>query len=275
MNLKTAGAVLALTIFLGYGFLNGLDSSQLLNLQSLMIVFGGIGLVLWFGFPTEDIGKTWTSVIRAFSNTPAKDEYHKLMADVLKLARAYRMHGPMALEKTVKHVKNDFLAYGASLVAEGYSKADLYQALEREHRIQSAEDLSQIRILRTLTRLSPALGMAGTVISLMKVMQELGDTDSIGGSLGLALSSTLYGIMMANLLFLPLTLKLEKLAEENSARRMMITEAVMGIHHGEHPLRIAERLNSFDIYCKLNHKKSIRALASKGREKPLQQVSAG
>ncbi len=183
------------------------------------------------------------------------------------------MHGPKALEKTLFRVKDEFLRFGATLVAEGYGKIDLYTALEREHRLKTAEDLRPIRVLRTLARLSPALGMAGTIISLMKVMQELGELDSIGGTLGLALSSTLYGIMLSNLLFLPIMLKLERHAEENSSRRIMLIEAIMGLHQGEHPLRIAERLNSFDLYCKMNSKPrpSVQKI---GRSGAIRQISA-
>ncbi len=274
MNIKSLSAALGLIIFLGYGFLNGLELGQLLNLQSLIIVFGGIGLVLWLGFPQEEISCTLKSVSRAFRRKQHEAGNCTLMRDVLRLARAYRMHGPMALEKAVKNVSNDFLRFGAMLVAEGYGRMDLYAALEREHRIKSSKDMAQIRILRTLARLSPALGMAGTVISLMKVMQELGDMDSIGGSLGLALSSTLYGIMLANLLFLPVMLKLERMAEEKSASRIMLTEAIMALQQGEHPLRIAERLNSFDIYCRIRAgEKTMKSQSEKGPSVP--QVQTG
>ncbi len=274
MNIKSVSAVSGMVVFLGYGFLNGLEPGQLLNLQSIIIVLGGICLVLWFGFPGEEIHRTWNSVKTAVRRPGGNGHENALLRDVLRLARTYRMHGPMALEKAVKDVRNDFLRFGAVLVAEGYGRIDLYAALEREHRIRSSEDMGQIRILRTLARLSPALGMAGTVISLMKVMQELGDMDSIGGSLGLALSSTLYGIMLANLVFLPIMLKLERLAEERSAERIMLTEAVMALQQGEHPLRIAERLNSFDIYCRIKAgEKALKARASDKR--PLRQVPAG
>lgn len=273
MNLRTLSAIVAVILFLGYGFLNGLDPAQLINFQSLMIVMGGIAFVLWFGFPPEEIRLAWNSILTAFRDKKDKKENGSLLCDVLRLARVYRMHGPMALEKDLKGVKNDFLRYGATLVAEGYGRMELYTAMEREHRVLSSKDMGQIRILRTLARLSPALGMAGTVISLMKVMQELGNMESLGGSLGLALSSTLYGIMLANLLFLPVMLKLEQLAEKRSAQRIMLTEAVMGLQQGEHPLRIAERLNSFDIYCKINARE--KALRVAGEKRALQQVSAG
>ncbi len=274
MNIKSVSVALGLMFFLGYGFLNGLNIGQIVNLQSIIIVLGGICLVLWFGFPREEIIRTFRSVSRAFRKPVDETDDSTIMRDVLRLARVYRMHGPMALEKAVKGVRNDFLHFGATLVAEGYNRMDLYAALEREHRIQGSKDMAQIRVLRTLARLSPALGMAGTVISLMKVMQELGNMDSIGGSLGLALSSTLYGIMLANLLFLPAMLKLERMAEEGSARRIMLTEALMALQQGEHPLRIAERLNSFDIYCRIKAKE-ISSTSGAAGASAIRQAHAG
>ncbi len=273
MNLRSLSAVLAMLIFLGYGFLKGIDIGQLLNLQSLMIVFGGICLVLWFGFSQDEIKRSWVSIRNIFKGKDQLADENELLSDVLRLARVYRMHGPVALEKAIANVKDDFLRFGVILVAEGYERMDLYTALEREHRVRCAIDLGPIRMFRTLARLSPALGMAGTVISLMKVMQDLGQVDFIGNSLGLALSSTLYGILLANLFFLPIMLKIERLAEKRAAMRIMLTEAVMALHKGEHPLRIAERLNSFDLYCRINGKKAPCHVS--GKKAVLKQIAAG
>jgi len=240
-----------LVILLLYGFLKGVDLLQLLNIQSLIIVFGGIALVLLLGFPKELIIDTYKNIIRSIKRPYSHDYESDLIKQILYLARIYRTKGPLALEKEAKKIRHSFLKYGAILVAEGYDTLPLISALEREHNLLDKKAYSQIKLLRALSSLAPALGMAGTVISLMQVMQHIEIKGSLGASLGLALSSTLYGLVIANLFILPLSLKLQQYFERESSARLMLIDALVGLQQGEHPLRIAERLNSYDLYCKI------------------------
>jgi chemotaxis protein MotA len=233
-----------------FGFLRGLRVSELLNAQSLAIVLGGTVVVLWYGFPTERLRQTAAAVRTALTRgTPPRTD--EILSEILELARVYRTHGPLALEKASASAENDFLRFGATLIAEGYKEAALNTALEREGLLRNSERAGQIRVLRTLTRLTPALGMAGTVISLMQVLRDLQQPDQVGASLGLALSSTLYGVLLANLFFLPLASKLEELAQSETIERSMIIEALRGVQAMDHPLRIAERLNAYELYLAL------------------------
>ncbi len=244
------GTILA--CLLSYGFLNGLTFTQIINAQSLAIVFGGIAVVLWAGFPADRVMATIDAVQKSIKmKTTPEEETRELLPQVLELAGIYRLKGPLALEKAVNRVTNEYLKFGASLIAEGYDKWSLLSALERESIIARGERKAQIQLLTTLTRLAPALGMAGTVVSLMHVMQNLDTAEQLGPSMGLALSSTLYGILLANLCFLPLASKLEELARREVYEHTMLTEALLGMQQAMHPLRIAEKLNAYDIYCEI------------------------
>ncbi len=241
-----------LICLLAYGFLNGLSLSQVINPQSLAIVFGGMAVVLWVGFPQERVGATINAIRKsiAMKTTPEEDT-RAILPQVLELAGIYRLKGPLALEKAINRLSHEYLKFGASLIAEGYDRWSLVSALERESVIAQGERKAQIQLLTTLTRLAPALGMAGTVVSLMHVMQHLDTSEQLGPSMGLALSSTLYGILLANLCFLPLASKLEELARREVYEHSMLTEALLGLQQAMHPLRIAEKLNAYDIYCEM------------------------
>jgi len=242
-------------LFLGMGFLWGVNITQIINLQSLIIVFGGLFLAIWFSFPTERIFATWKSLKRAFRNGKKESEIERrLLGQGLGLARIYRLKGPIALQRAANQVDDGFLRYGAILVAEGYNEISLLAALQRENQKRNDLAMSQVQLLKTLTRLAPALGMAGTVISLMQVMQHLGSEGTLGASMGLALSSTLYGILLANLLFLPASIKLQQYFSKKADARRMVMDILIGIQKAEHPLRIAERLNSYELYCELKEK---------------------
>ena len=241
---------------MAYGFLKGVAVWQLLNLQSIIIVFGGLLTVLFLGFSWELIAESYRNTINAIKKPHDQDYETHLLRDILHLARIYRTHGPFALEKETPKIDHDFLKYGAILVAEGYDELALMSALEREHITLEKKAHSQVQLIRTLARLAPALGMAGTVISLMQVMQHLGSQESLGMSMSLALSSTLYGIVLANLFFLPISLKLQQYLERESMARIMLMDALMGLQQAEHPLRIAERLNSYELYCNIKNEEN-------------------
>ncbi len=255
-----------LAVLLTYGFLNGLAPSQVINLQSIAIVFGGIIAVLWIGFPADRVRATLNALQKSMNmKTTPEEDTRVLLPEVLELASIYRLKGPLALEKAVDRVENHFLRFGASLIAEGYDRWSLLSALERESIIAQGERKAQIQLIATLTRLAPALGMAGTVVSLMHVMQGLETTDNLGPAMGLALSSTLYGILLANLCFLPLASKLEELARREIYEYSLLTEALMGLQQAMHPLRIAEKLNAYDIYCEM--KRDMQDPGAKNRDK--------
>ncbi len=245
--------------FFGLGFLWGVDVAQLLNFQSLLIVFGGLCMAIWLGFPAKRVRATFHSVFDSFSHKAKGADDMELLAQALGLARIYRMKGPLALQKAASKVKDDFLRYGVILVAEGYDELSLMSSLQREYMKRNDAARSQVQLIKTLARLAPALGMAGTVISLMQVMQELGTNQALGSSLGLALSSTLYGILLANLLFLPTALKLEQHFSKRAAAMRMAMDALLGMQKAEHPLRIAERLNSYELYCRLKDKEGSKS----------------
>ena len=256
MLTKVIIMIFILTGFTLLSLLNGIDINQLFNLQSLIIVFGGMAVSIMFGFPRDKIKDTYRAVKYAMLHENFSIEQGKLLSELIKIARIYRVNGPFALSRAVDTIENRFFKFGASLVAEGYDRSALLNALEREDNILKNERKIQLQILRTLTKLAPALGMAGTVISLMQVMHDLNRPEDLSSSLGLALSSTLYGILMANLLFIPLTSKLEAIARKESEERAIVAEALLDIHQAEHPMRIAEKLNCYDLYCKIKEEKA-------------------
>lgn len=251
MFLKSLLFISLVALLVSAALWQGIELGQLFNIESLLIVFGGMAIALRLGFPYQEIKETLTAVKYAMSKQSSDVDPEKILTDILKAARTYRINGPNALGKAVKSIDNQFLRFGATLVADGYDRWALASALEREDSNLKNERKTQIDILRTLARLAPALGMAGTVISLMQVMQDIQNPGGLTSSIGLALSSTLYGILMANLVFIPFTSKLETLARREASERTMLAEALLDMHQAEHPMRIAEKMNCYDLYCRL------------------------
>ncbi len=208
------------------------------------------------GFPCHLISATVrTAKIVLFSKEDeATDRRERLMSEIFSLARIFRTGGPKALEKAAREAADHpFLARGVSLVAEGYDRWSLLSVLEHQRNREMAKRKGEIGLISTLMRLSPTLGMAGTVVSLMQVMYQLDSGMKMGPSICLALSSTLYGIILANLFLMPLATRMEEHFRKKTIEENMIIEAVMGIGENLHPIRIAERLNACDFYFQQIH----------------------
>ncbi len=269
MVLRSFSFGLAALLFLALGFLQGLQVATLINLQAMVIVFGGMALVLTMGFSRDRVSATWRSIRRLFrGDYHSEAERRRLLKEIFRLANLYRLHGPLALERGLKEVEHPFLRYGAMFVAEGYDRWALTHALERELRAREARMRSQVELLRTLMRLAPSLGMAGTVVSLMQVMGRLETMASASSALAVALSSTLYGVLTANLLLLPIAAKLEQRAQEEHETDAMVVEALLAMEATEHPMRIAERFNAYDLYQE--YRQGAAAPEMKGSLKPVE-----
>ncbi len=251
MVLRSVSFGLAGALFMVLGFFNGVKIGSLINFQAMVIVFGGIALVTIVGFSRERVIDTWSAIKKVFS-APRRNDRNHLLQEIFRLASIYRIHGPLALERALDTVENDFLRYGALFVAEGYDEGAFTHALERELYVRNQRALSRISLIKTLMRLAPSLGMAGTVISLMQVMGRLDAISSANTALAVALSSTLYGVLLANLVLLPIAAKLEQMADEEFDTNSMILESLIAIARTEHPMRIAERFNAYHLYqtCK-------------------------
>ncbi len=224
--------------------------SALFNVQSLLLVIGGTALVIFFGFPVQRLHKTYLSVQKIFAENDTETAM-TLTPSILHLARVYHYNGALALEKSLRNVGNDFLVFGMNLIIAKYDRSLLQLALSRELQKQLSEKMAQVHLLKTVSKLTPALGMLGTVISLMGVMRIFGQSEAVGESISLALSSTLYGLLLSHILILPIITKLEDKIADWHELQIVIADSVIGIAEGEHPLRLSERLNAYDVYCQL------------------------
>lgn len=227
-----------------------LPLAALFNLQALLLVVGGTVLVIFFGFPMKRLQETRLAIRQVLTekNDPV---VLTLTPTILSLAKVWHYNGALALEKSLKNVGNDFLVYGMNLLIAKYDQSLLQLALHREIQRQLSEKMAQVHLLKTVSKLTPALGMLGTVISLMGVMRVFGQSEAVGESISLALSSTLYGLLLAHIIILPIITKLEANITLWHEEQMIIADSVIGISEGEHPLRLAERLNAYDVYCDL------------------------
>jgi len=210
------------------------------SLGSVLVTVGGSVCAVMVHFPLRDIASVprlvW-NVIRPRSwNVPA------LIADFRRYADIARRNGILALEAVVPEIVDPFMRRGIQLAVDGTDprvvedlmRTDLQQMVMRHDR--------GIRILKALAAYSPGFGMIGTLLGLVILLQNLRDPNSIGPAMGLAIITTLYGAVMAYLVFGPVAEKLTILSHEEERVREMAIRGVMGLQSGDNPAVLEQKL---------------------------------
>jgi chemotaxis protein MotA len=169
----------------------------------------------------------------------------RLVALFKDYAHKARRNGILSLEPEVEGIEDPFLRKGMQLTVDGLEPHVIQDILETE--IASTEDRHErgAEILAAAGAYAPALGMIGTLIGLIQMLQTMNDPSTIGPSMSLALVATFYGAVLANLLFIPMSGKLKRRSREEILLKEMILEGALAISKGENPRIIEEKLTAF------------------------------
>jgi len=228
--------VLCITIFMspGWGFF--------LNLPSFLIVFCGTIASTLISFPIMDVSKVIKVVKNAF--TEKIDSIQETVEFWYVLSRKARKDGLLALEEDIYATTDGFTRKGIQLMVDGIKKEVIHEILLLElSYIQERHDIGQ-KLFKTMCTYAPAFGMAGTLIGLIQMLQTLSDPSQIGSGMATALVTTFYGLILANLLFLPLASKLKSRSQQELQIKQLIINAIYSIQAGDNPRLLNEKLLS-------------------------------
>lgn len=211
------------------------------NAPSMLIVMVGTLFVVLMKFSLGQFLGAMKVAVKAFSFklVPPED----LIEEVVQLADEARKGGMLALEG--KEVSSNFLQKGISLLVDGHDaeivkgllKKDLNQTLQR-HEIGA-------KIFTAMGDVGPAMGMIGTLVGLVAMLSNMDDPKSIGPSMAVALLTTLYGAMFANMVALPVADKLTLRKEEEARVKSMVVDALVAIQAGQNPRVIDSMLKVY------------------------------
>ena len=219
------------------------ETSMMLNLKSGIMVLGGTLVIGFLSFPMKsyrDLFKTFFVIFRR-----NEMDYRILIKDIARLSRVNRLYGDLVLEKEARRTKNVFLRKGIDLIVDGYESFEIHNIMEKEYEIYFSRKESLVNILNTLQKLAPVIGFLGTIIGLISVLNHLGSPADMGKGMAIALLTTLYGLLIANFLFLPLHKKLTEHLKMESALLYVIIEGVLDISQGKNSRAIAYHLQSY------------------------------
>jgi len=231
-------SLFSFTAFKSIGF------GMLLNPDALMIVGGGTIVALFLGFPLKRLRKTVLDVIETFH---VKRSNQETAREILEITRIFRKANIRGLEKKIKYSDDDFLKMGINLLINRKTSEEIRNIMEKSLSMRMMDFHFSESVLRTVARLTPSFGLAGTVISLIKMFQNMESLDTIAPHMAVAMMSTFYGVIAANLFMVPLCAKLEEHANQSETRMHSIIDGIESINNNDHPLNIEDKINGYSV----------------------------
>ena len=243
MDLATIlGMVVSFGLIMTALFLGGAPTS-FIDVPAMLIVFGGtLGATLTH-YPLGTFLRIGTIIRKTLvAKTPSS---HMIIDQFMDYANRARREGILALEPIVKAIDDPYLRKGLQLTVDGLEPSAIQNIMETEIDNISTRHEVGVELLSAMATYSPALGLIGTVIGLVQMLRTMDDPSTIGPAMAIALITTFYGAVLANLVFLPLMGKLKHRSKEEVLIMEMQMEGVLGISRGENPRIIMEKLNSY------------------------------
>ena len=241
MDLATLiGLIGAMAIVLA-AILVGGSAGSFIDAASVLLVLGGTVLVTMMKFSLGKFLGATSIAVKAFLHKPTSPE--QLIDDAVELAKTARQGGLLALEDA--EVRDDFMKSGLGLLIDGHPaevvrsmlSKDLHQTLQRH---SDGQD-----IFKAIGDVGPAMGMIGTLIGLVQMLSNMDDPKQIGPAMAVALLTTLYGAVLANMVALPIADKLAVRSKEENVRKSLIIDALLSIQAGQNPRIIENMLETY------------------------------
>ncbi|GAA2579701.1 flagellar motor protein [Dactylosporangium fulvum] len=222
--------------------LEGGHPGSIFLLPPLILVFiGTLGAAMAGGTLKDTIGLVDSFKRVLLSKAAAPDA---LVEDIVKLAEKARREGLLALEDAMKEVQDPFLKKGLQLAIDGTDSEELAAILEAEVDAKKKADKQSATYFTAMGGYAPTIGIVGTVLGLIHVLENLSQPDKLGHLIAGAFVATLWGVMSANVLWLPMAAKLKRVSEMEVAQMELVIAGIINIQAGANPRLVAQKLRS-------------------------------
>lgn len=236
------GLALAFAMIFVAIIVEGADPMSVFLPAPMILVFGGtIGAGL--------ASMTLKDTIRAFSTLPKwlmfkAPDNEATVETVVGLADRARREGLLSLEDAARTVDDPFLREGLQSAIDGTDPDDLRDMLESKIASKRSQDKSVAKFFNNMGGYAPTIGIIGTVVSLVHVLENLSQPDKLGHMIGAAFVATLWGLLSANLIWLPIAGRVNRASEIEVAHMEIAVEGLLAIQAGANPRLVGQRLRS-------------------------------
>ena len=236
------GVVLAFIIVMVVLIIEGGSPTSILLLAPLILVFGGTFAVGAAGMS----GKLFLASLKAagtalISGTP---KYESLLETLVECANIARRDGLLSLEATVSEIDDPLLRRGLELAIDGTDPGDLGRILEAELHSETVYGGRQAKLFMDMGGYAPTIGIIGTILGLVTVLGNLSNPDELGGLIAAAFVAAMWGVLSANVFWLPIGTKMKLLNDLRTTQGEVIIEGILAIQAGANPRMVERRLRA-------------------------------
>ncbi|WP_322998261.1 motility protein A [Castellaniella sp.] len=218
----------------------------------LFVDMPGLGIVLLGTAAATFIAYPLREVMRVFGLIRSVVHHEKLhvdrdLEDLVQISKIWMQSDIRAVEQALEKVSNPFLRSGVQLVIDNVPEQDIMDLLQWRIARMKAKEHAEAQLFRVMAGFAPAFGMVGTLVGLVNLLFLLGDGDitAIGRQMALALMTTFYGVLLANLLFKPIAVKLERRTEQRLVLMNTIMQGISMMSQKRSPALMRETLKAF------------------------------
>ncbi|MBS3964211.1 MAG: flagellar motor protein [Methylomonas sp.] len=241
--LSIVGVLLGFSAIIGGNLMAGGDMGALINLHAFVIVAGGTLGATLLQFPPQVF---WRSLrILRWIVVPEKLFLNKQIEKIVRWSTLARKEGLLGLENVIDSEKDGFAKKGLQLLVDGNEPGVIRDCLGVELDTREHLDMQAARVFDAMGGFAPTIGILGAVIGLIHVMQNLAKPEMLGAGIATAFVATIYGVGLANLLFIPVANKLKTHIHRASQAKEMLIEGISSIAEGENPRNIELKLSGF------------------------------
>jgi len=243
LDIATLGGLIAGIIFIIVSILLKGSLLNFADLASVMITVGGTFSAILISYPLDKFIRSMKAMSLAFKVKIMNEG--EVIKKIIELSNVARKEGLLALEEAAESIEDEFLKKGLLLIVDGTDPELVRNILETELAFIQGRHQSVQNFWEKIGELGPAWGMIGTLIGLINMLKSMSDPETIGPNMSVALLTTLYGSILANLIALPFANKLKIRSSDEVLLKEVMIEGLLSIQAGENPRVIEEKLKAF------------------------------
>ena len=243
MNRKNLiGVIVSLLIFVGSFLLTGAAAAYW-NVAAFLVVASGLTAAMLISYPAGHVRNAFTVAKNAYANGRASSD--EIVHTLLDLSVRSKVDGVLSLERTEAEATSSFLRNALILLVDNYKEDEIRETLNAEMAFFNLRRQQSERFFQTMARMAPAFGVAGSVIGLIGLLMGINDTAVILKNIPVAFISTLYGLVLSNLVFSPIAENINYSTREELLNQKLVLEGIVAISKEQNSYKLERKLTSF------------------------------
>lgn len=243
MDIGTIVGLLLTWVLVLWSLVVGAGIGSYVDFPSFLIVVGGTTGIIMAGWPINRLAVGMKSATKAFIYIPQSAE--ALIAQLVDFSVKARRDGILSLESEEDNMRDEFLRKGIRLAVDGTEPEVIRSVLETDLDNMMMRHEDNASVVGMMIDIAPAMGMIGTLIGLVAMLLNLSDPAAIGPAMSVALITTFYGSLIANMIGTPIVSKIKARSKDEEHLRQIMLAGIMAIQSGDNPRIVEQKLNAY------------------------------